>query len=113
MRRFSLVSLVTVVTLAITGSINGYFLVGTIHALAATVYGRLLELKMAIFGAMVAIGAFNLLWLKPRIVVATHCLFFVSPPQFDVPLLLQYLLGHLDPEQRAHVFDLVGNHRDG
>ena len=69
-RRFSFLSLVTVGTLAITGAVNGYFLVGTLHALVATVYGRLLLLKIALFAAMVVIGAFNLLWLKPQILVA-------------------------------------------
>jgi putative copper resistance protein D len=69
-RRFSSLSLVTVGTLAITGTVNGYFLVGTFHALVATVYGRLLLLKLGLFGAMVVIGAFNLLWLKPRTLVA-------------------------------------------
>jgi copper resistance protein D len=69
-QRFSLVSLVTVGILAITGSINGYFLIGTFHTLVATVYGRLLLLKLGIFAAMVTIGAFNLLSLKPRVVGA-------------------------------------------
>jgi putative copper resistance protein D len=69
-QRFSLVSLVTVGILAITGSVNGYFLIGTLHTLVATVYGQLLLLKLGIFVAMVAMGAFNLLWLKPRLVGA-------------------------------------------
>jgi copper resistance protein D len=69
-RRFSLVSLITVGTLVITGGVNGYFLVGTFHALLATLCGRLLVLKMGIFGAMVTIGAFNLLWLKPGILLS-------------------------------------------
>jgi len=71
-QRFSFVSLVTVGTLAITGAVNGYFLVGTFHALITTIYGRLLVLKVGVFGAMVMIGALNLLWLKPRIVVAAQ-----------------------------------------
>jgi putative copper resistance protein D len=71
-RRFSLVSLVTVGALAITGAVNGYFLVGTFHGLAATVYGRLLLLKLGLIGVMVLIGAFNLLGLKPRILVAVQ-----------------------------------------
>jgi copper resistance protein D len=71
-QRFSFISLVTVGVLAITGTVNGYFLVGTFHGLVTTIYGRLLVLKMAVFGAMVMIGALNLLWLKPRIVVAAQ-----------------------------------------
>jgi copper resistance protein D len=71
-QRFSFVSLITVGALIITGGTNGYFLVGTFDALLSTVYGRLLVLKMGIFGAMVMVGAFNLLCLKPRIVVAAQ-----------------------------------------
>jgi putative copper resistance protein D len=71
-RRFSFLSLVTVGSLAITGVVNGYFLVGTFHALVATVYGRLLVLKVGLIAVMVLIGAFNLLWLKPRIRVAAE-----------------------------------------
>jgi len=71
-RRFSFLSLVTVGSLAITGVVNGYFLVGTFHALVATVYGRLLVLKVGLIAVMVLIAAFNLLWLKPRIRVAAE-----------------------------------------
>ena len=71
-RRFSFLSLVTVGALAITGAVNGYFLVGTFHGLVATVYGRLLLLKLGLIGVMVLIGAFNLLGLKPCILVAAQ-----------------------------------------
>ena len=71
-RRFSLVSLFTVGALAITGAGNGYFLVGTFHGLVATLYGRLLLLKIGLIVPMVLIGACNLLWLKPRILVAAQ-----------------------------------------
>jgi putative copper resistance protein D len=71
-QRFSFISLVTVGALAITGAVNGYFLVGTFHGLIATIYGRLLILKVAVFGIMIMIGALNLLLLKPRIVIAAQ-----------------------------------------
>jgi len=71
-QRFSFISLVTVGALAITGAVNGYFLVGTVHGLIATIYGRLLILKVAVFSVMVTIGALNLLLLRPRIVIAVQ-----------------------------------------
>jgi putative copper resistance protein D len=71
-QRFSSVSLVTVGALAMTGAINGYFLVGTFHGLIGTTYGRLLVLKSGVFVLMMVIGALNLLWLRPRIVVAAQ-----------------------------------------
>jgi putative copper resistance protein D len=66
-RRFSTLSLVAVAFLALSGIVNSYFLVGTFHALVATDYGRLLSLKLVLFAAMIAIGAWNLLRLKPQL----------------------------------------------
>jgi len=67
-RRFSALSLLTVAILAMSGVANTYFLVGTLHALLSTDYGRLLLLKLALFAATIGIGAWNLL-LTPRSVV--------------------------------------------
>jgi len=66
-RRFSVISLVTVALLAVTGWINAWHLVGGFHALETTLYGRLLVVKLVLFAAMVGIGACNLLGLKPRL----------------------------------------------
>ncbi len=66
-RRFSALSLATVGTLALSGLANSYFLVGTLHALLTTDYGRLLLLKLALFAGMLGLGAWNLLGLKPRL----------------------------------------------
>jgi len=65
--RFSAVSLVTVALLAATGAINAWHLVGGWAALGTTGYGRLLLVKVALFAAMVGIGARNLLALRPRL----------------------------------------------
>ena len=51
-----------------TGSINTWYLAGSIPALADTDYGRLLLIKVALFLAMVAIAAVNRFWLTPRLV---------------------------------------------
>jgi putative copper resistance protein D len=66
-RRFSAMSLATVAVLALTGIMNAFFLVGSIHALVSSDYGRLLMLKVALFAVAIALGAWNLLVHKPRL----------------------------------------------
>ncbi len=66
--RFSTCGIASVGTLLVTGSINTWYLAGSIPALADTDYGRLLLTKVALFFAMVAIAAVNRLWLTPRLV---------------------------------------------
>jgi putative copper resistance protein D len=66
-RRFSAMSLITVVVLAGSGWVNAYFLVGSFRALVATDYGRLLMVKLALFAAAAALGAWNLLVHEPKI----------------------------------------------
>jgi copper resistance protein D len=68
--RFSVLGMISVGTLVITGSVNGMILVGSMPALIGTDYGRLLLLKVALFVAMVAIAAVNRLRLMPRLVRA-------------------------------------------
>jgi len=66
-RRFSALSLLTVSLLAATGLINAWFLVGTLHALVTSAYGRLLIIKITLFAIAVSLGACNLLVHKPRL----------------------------------------------
>jgi copper resistance protein D len=66
-RRFSTLSLVAVAVLGLSGVVNSYYLVGTFHALVSTEYGRLLMLKLALFGATIGIGAWNLFLCKSRL----------------------------------------------
>jgi copper resistance protein D len=63
---FSTTSLLAVAALSVTGLVNSAFLVGDIQAVYATPYGRLLLAKLVLFAAMVCIGAWNLLVLKPK-----------------------------------------------
>jgi putative copper resistance protein D len=65
-RRFSALSLVSVVALVLTGWVNAWYLVGSVANLFEAPYGRWLLVKLALFGCAVAIGAVNLLRLKPR-----------------------------------------------
>jgi putative copper resistance protein D len=66
--RFSNLGIASVATLLVTGSINAWYLAGSIPALTETDYGRLLLLKIALFLVMVAIAAFNRLRLTPQLV---------------------------------------------
>jgi putative copper export protein/mono/diheme cytochrome c family protein len=66
-RRFSLIGLACVGTLIVTGTVNGWFLVGTIPALVGTAYGQLLIVKLALFGLMVGLAAVNRFRLTPRL----------------------------------------------
>ena len=70
--RFSTLGIVSVLTLLATGTINAWILVGSIQALAATDYGRLLMLKIVVFAAMLAFAALNRLWLTPRLVSSSE-----------------------------------------
>jgi putative copper resistance protein D len=66
-RRFSILGLVSVATLVLTGVVNGWILVGDFPHLVGTRYGRLLLLKLILFLLLIAIAAANLLRLRPRL----------------------------------------------
>jgi copper resistance protein D len=63
--RFSNLGIIAVGTLLISGMVNAWFLVGGTVNLMSTDYGRLLELKIALFVAMVCLAAANRLRLMP------------------------------------------------
>jgi putative copper export protein/mono/diheme cytochrome c family protein len=66
-RRFSILGVVSVLTLLATGLINTFVLSGSIPALLGTPYGRLVVLKIALFTTMVGIAAVNRQSLTPRL----------------------------------------------
>lgn len=66
--RFSNFGIASVGTLLVTGSVNTWYLAGSVAALTQTDYGRLLLTKVALFLVMVAIAAVNRLRLTPRLV---------------------------------------------
>ncbi len=68
-RRFSASSLIAVAVLASTGLLNAIFMSGTLQALLASPYGRILVFKIILFSAMIGFGAWNLLILKPKLAV--------------------------------------------
>jgi putative copper resistance protein D len=67
LQRFSQTSLIAVLILVVTGSINGWLMIGSWENLVATTPGRLFLGKMLVVGAMIGLGAFNRLLLMPRI----------------------------------------------
>ncbi|MBV9861179.1 MAG: copper homeostasis membrane protein CopD [Alphaproteobacteria bacterium] len=65
--RFSQTGYVAVGLLVLTGAVNACLLVGTPAALAATPYGRLLLVKIALAAAMVGLALGNRFRLLPRL----------------------------------------------
>ena len=70
--RFSTLGIVSVATLLLTGSVNTWYLVGTVPALTQSAYGRLLLIKLALFAGMVGIAAFNWSQLTPRLIQSAN-----------------------------------------
>jgi copper resistance protein D len=67
-RRFSVMGIASVGTILATGSVNTYVLAGSIPALLGTQYGRLVLVKVSLFGIMLSIAAINRQLLTPRLV---------------------------------------------
>jgi putative copper resistance protein D len=65
--RFSVLGIVSVAALSVTGIVNATMLVGSFRAFAGTDYGQLLMLKLALFAVMLVLAATNRLRLTPRL----------------------------------------------
>lgn len=68
--RFSTLGMAAVATLIMTGAVNTWILVGSVHALLESEYGQLLLLKIAIFLVLLAVAAVNRMRLTPRLKAA-------------------------------------------
>jgi copper resistance protein D len=77
--RFSTLGIASVGAILATGIVNSWILVGSLHALIGTEYGRLLMLKIALFAAMLSIAGVNRFWLTPRLALTSG-----SEPQLRV-----------------------------
>jgi putative copper resistance protein D len=66
-RRFSMLGIVSVATLLVSGLVNTWVLAGSVPALLKTDYGRLLLFKIALFLIMLLLAAVNRLRLTPRL----------------------------------------------
>jgi putative copper export protein len=73
--RFSMLGLVCISTLFLSGLINTWFLSGTLPALVGTPYGWLLLAKLAIFCAILGFAALNRYRLMPRILLDSDTAF--------------------------------------
>jgi copper resistance protein D len=69
-RRFSPLGIVAVATVATTGLINCWYMLGGPRDLFTTDYGRLVLLKIGLFAAMAGIAAVNRFHLTPRLELA-------------------------------------------
>jgi putative copper resistance protein D len=65
--RFSVLGIVAVATLVLSGAINAWIIVRTWQVLFSTVYGQLLLVKIAVVVLMVAFACVNRLWLTPQL----------------------------------------------
>jgi copper transport protein len=65
--RFSMLALGSVGLLAMTGIYMAVLRLGSLEALAGTLYGRSLVVKTVLVLPMLGLGALNLLWVTPRI----------------------------------------------
>jgi putative copper resistance protein D len=70
-QRFSTLGLISVGFILATGIVNAWILVGSLHGLTVTEYGRLLMLKVTLFAAMLMMAAANRFWLTPRLALAS------------------------------------------
>jgi copper resistance protein D len=70
-QRFSTLGIVSVGTLLVTGIVNAWILVGSIHALIVTGYGQLLLLKLVVFAIMLGFAATNRFWLTPQLALSS------------------------------------------
>jgi copper resistance protein D len=66
-RRFSMLGMVSVATLILSGIVNSWILVGSFRGLVETGYGQLLMLKLAAFAVMLAFAAVNRFALTPQL----------------------------------------------
>jgi copper resistance protein D len=73
-RRFSALGIVSVGIILATGMVNSWILVGSLHALTVTEYGRLLMLKIVLFAAMLLIAGVNRFWLTPQLALRSGSL---------------------------------------
>jgi len=107
-RGFSPLGITAAGTLAVTGLINAWYLVGTPGALVATDYGRLILLKIGLFAAMLGIASVNRFRLTPRLALASAIGALERNAFAETALGLCILLfvgalGTLEPSAHNHV----------
>ena len=68
LKRFSAVGLAAVLAILSSGSLNTWYLVGSLDALFHTQYGQVLLVKISLFLAMIVLALLNRLFLMPCLV---------------------------------------------
>lgn len=66
-RRFSILGIISVAAILVSGVVNTYEILGTLAISIGTDYNRLLLMKIGLFVAMLALAAFNRQRLTPRL----------------------------------------------
>jgi putative copper resistance protein D len=107
-RRFSILGLISVAVLIVTGVLNCWQLLGGLRDLWTSEYGRLLALKVALFAAMLMLAAINRQRLTPRLPEsgAVSALYRNSLIEFALGLgvlLLVAALGTMNPSAHMHM----------
>lgn len=72
--RFSLVAMISVAAILVTGTVNSWYTVRTVPGLLGTPYGHLLLAKVALVAIMVGFAVFNRLRLTPRVLDLTRAM---------------------------------------
>ncbi len=70
-KRFSMMGIAIVVVVLATGIVNAWILVGSLHALIVTGYGRLVMLKIVLFAVMMLFATANRFWLTPQLALSS------------------------------------------
>ena len=69
--RFSRMGYLAVAVLIATGAINGWYLIGSVRQMPASLYGQLLIVKLGFFTLMLLLAAMNRFWLAPSLRTST------------------------------------------
>jgi copper transport protein len=70
--RFSVVAIISVASLVLTGAYQSWLHAGSFDALIATDYGHALLVKLALIVPLLVLGAVNLLVFRPQLQAAAH-----------------------------------------
>jgi putative copper resistance protein D len=68
--RFSGMGYLAVAALLATGTINGWYLIGSVWQMPTSLYGQLLIAKLGLFSLMLLLAATNRFWLVPALAVS-------------------------------------------
>ena len=90
-RRFSPLAIVAVATAGLSGAVTAVFYVGSVTDLWATAYGRTLLLKVGLFAATGAVGAYNWRRLTPRLGSASATRALLASARIELALAIVLL----------------------